>query len=330
MIRWNIEKIKQYLKENTETVLLSDKYEGQDKLLKFKCKCGNKFERAWRIFYRGSYICKECAWKEVNRDRTYTIEFIRKFVEENSTSILLSNKYFNCKTKLKFKCECGNEFETTFDNFKNSKKRKCNMCSMPDGVVGKDGIMRPSISNCKTNDEFILELIEKRGTEFTPLEEYISAKTLIRVKHNKCGYVWRVSPDHLLNRRDNCPSCTYLGNNSKGNKAVEDYLIANNINYEKEKKFNGLKGIEKHNNLRFDFYLPILNICIEYDGEQHYKAIELFGGEAQYKIQVKNDNIKNKFCKENNITLIRIPYYELNNIPTFLDKAIMSQAIENK
>lgn len=330
MIRWNIEKIKKYMEENTKAKLLSDKYEGQNSQLKFKCECGNEFERTWRVFYRGSHSCKECAWKEVNRDRTYTIEYIKKFAEENSTSKLLSEHYSNCKTKLKFLCECGNEFETTFDAFKNAGKKKCNMCSMPDGVVGIDGIMRPSISNLKTNYEFILELKEKRGEEFTPLEEYISAKTLIRVKHNKCGYIWRVSPDHLLNRKDNCPSCTYLGNNSKGNKEVEHYLIANNISYEKEKKFIGLKGSKKQNNLRFDFYIPNMNICIEYDGEQHFKPIELFGGEKQFKIQVENDNIKNTFCKENNIKLIRIPYYELNNIPNFLNKAIMSQAIESK
>lgn len=73
-----------------------------------------------------------------------------------------------------------------------------------------------------------------------------------------------------------------------------------------------------------------MNICIEYDGEQHFKPIELFGGEKQFKIQVENDNIKNTFCKENNIKLIRIPYYELNSIPNFLNKAIMSQAIESK
>ena len=201
---------------------------------------------------------------------------------------------------------------------------------MPNGVIGKDGKLRPRSLSYKTNYMFLKELKEKRGDLYTPLEDYKSAKTLMNVKCNKCGNIWNVSPDHLLNRKDNCPMCSYIGNNSKGNKAVEEYLKNNNIYYEREKKFKTLKGIKKQNNLRFDFYLPKLNICIEYDGEQHFKPIELFGGEKQYKIQVENDNIKNKFCKENNIKLIRIPYYELNNIPNFLNMTIMSQAIESK
>jgi len=71
--------------------------------------------------------------------------------------------------------------------------------------------------------------------------------------------------------------------------------------------------------LPFDFYLIEYNICIEYDGLQHFRAIEYFGGEKTLKITKKHDNIKNEYCLENGIKLYRIRYNqdikkELSNI----------------
>ena len=60
----------------------------------------------------------------------------------------------------------------------------------------------------------------------------------------------------------------------------------------------------------FDFYLPELNICVEFDGIQHFKPIKYFGGEKTLKITQKHDKMKNEYCKENNIHLIRIKYNE--------------------
>jgi very-short-patch-repair endonuclease len=63
--------------------------------------------------------------------------------------------------------------------------------------------------------------------------------------------------------------------------------------------------------LPFDFYLPELNICIEYDGIQHYKTWK--GKQADLYIvnlqkTKQHDLIKTNFCKDNGIRLIRIPY----------------------
>ena len=63
-------------------------------------------------------------------------------------------------------------------------------------------------------------------------------------------------------------------------------------------------------------------MCIEYDGEQHFKPIEYFGGEAHFKIQQKHDKIKDDFCKENGISLLRIPYYKFDNIEEELNNFI--------
>ena len=68
----------------------------------------------------------------------------------------------------------------------------------------------------------------------------------------------------------------------------------------------------------FDFYLPDNNICIEYQGQQHYYPIEHFGGKDRFEEQVQRDLIKKEYCKNNNVILIEIPYWEKDNLECFL------------
>ena len=63
----------------------------------------------------------------------------------------------------------------------------------------------------------------------------------------------------------------------------------------------------------FDFFIPVKNILIEYDGELHYKSIPMFGGESHLLQQNKNDDIKTKWAAENGFTLIRITYLMKND-----------------
>lgn len=51
-----------------------------------------------------------------------------------------------------------------------------------------------------------------------------------------------------------------------------------------------------------------MNICIEYDGEQHFHSVEFFGGNDRFLKVKKNDEIKNSYCKQNGIRLIRVRY----------------------
>lgn len=75
-----------------------------------------------------------------------------------------------------------------------------------------------------------------------------------------------------------------------------------NIVYEIEKRFDECRNVYP---LPFDFYIPLLNILIECDGVQHFKAIDYFGGEKRLEKQIINDEIKNKFVKNNNYILYR-------------------------
>lgn len=93
-----------------------------------------------------------------------------------------------------------------------------------------------------------------------------------------------------------------------GVQKVISILQKNNIKYEQEKKYDTCV-LPKGFKLPFDFYLPEYNILIEYDGEQHFKVA--FGQtEEKLILQKQYDEIKNQWCKDNNIKLIRIPYYK--------------------
>ena len=71
--------------------------------------------------------------------------------------------------------------------------------------------------------------------------------------------------------------------------------------------------------MRLDFYIEDINLAIEYDGQQHYKPIEKFGGQEEFEKTIYRDKLKDKYCNDNNIQLIRIPYYDFNNIESILD-----------
>lgn len=125
-----------------------------------------------------------------------------------------------------------------------------------------------------------------------------------------CGAQQKISTCNLTQGiSTRCVTCSMKNNQSKGVKKIEKILIDNKIQYKTEHTF---KDCKYKNKLRFDFYLPDYNCCIEYDGEQHFKENSLFR-DSLLTVQLR-DNIKNQYCKNNNIKLIRVPYWDLKKI----------------
>lgn len=153
-------------------------------------------------------------------------------------------------------------------------------------------------------------------------DEFISRKTKMTTKCNSCGNIWKTTPDTLLRAKYGCPKCAkkkqLLNINkglSKGELEIQKVLDENNISYLQQFCFYNLKSVN-NNLLFFDFaiiYEDELLGLIEFDGRQHYERINLYT-EKQFKDLQENDKIKNTFCKENNIPLIRIPYLKLGKI----------------
>ena len=108
-----------------------------------------------------------------------------------------------------------------------------------------------------------------------------------------------------------CPICK----ESKGEIKIRELLNKYKVNFISQKEF---EGCEYKKNLKFDFYIPKFNSCIEYDGPQHSEIIETWGGIKKLKETQIRDNIKNKFCTDNKIDLLRIKFTDYKNIENIL------------
>ena len=158
-------------------------------------------------------------------------------------------------------------------------------------------------NNFKSNTTYFVEKVKLiHGDRYDySLVNYVNNYTKIEIICPEHG-LFEPRPKNHLNG-SGCPICR----ESKGEKEIRKYLIKNNINFKPQHKFNGCKDKLL---LPFDFYLPDHNVCIEYNGLQHYKPITWFGGEEGFIKQQKRDIIKMEYCKNNNIPLIIIKYNE--------------------
>jgi hypothetical protein len=126
---------------------------------------------------------------------------------------------------------------------------------------------------------------------------YINSKTKIIITCPKHGEFIQTPSSHLSGK--GCPFCK----ESKGEKKIRLFLKKYKIKFTSQKTFKNCKNIRM---LPFDFYIPQYNMCIEFNGEQHYRPVKYFGGEENYEKTKNNDKIKNKYCIDNNIILIII------------------------
>lgn len=163
--------------------------------------------------------------------------------------------------------------------------------------------------------------------DIIPLEEYTGDKNKIRCVCKIHNYVWFASPNKILRRKTGCPKCASYHNENN----IDDILDEWGFNYTAQKRFDECKDVYT---LPFDRYLEDFNILIEYDGEGHYIPIRR-GSMSQTQAEEnlvliqRHDEIKNDFCKKNKIPLIRIPYWESENIKSFLfDELVKYNAIE--
>lgn len=143
------------------------------------------------------------------------------------------------------------------------------------------------------------------------------------IKIDKPGAWWRCECDcgnknfittahHLISK--NTQSCGCL--NSTGELIIQNLLINNQIAFIKEKTFDDLHYNDNINSHpRFDFYLPELNRLIEFDGSQHMNKTNL-NWEENISLQDRQqrDKFKNEWAAAHNIPLVRIPYWERDNI----------------
>lgn len=229
----------------------------------------------------------------------------------NKIKIIDNNLISSNRKIIKMKCNiCGYEFNQCIhvleNNLKKSKNKNnffgCAICS------------KKKKKNTEIYKKEVYSLVKD---EYSVIGEYINTNCKIKMKHNICGCEWDIRPDDFINNNNRCPKCANLII-SNGFNFINKYLSENNISYELEKTFDNCK---KNKLLPFDFYLPEYNLLLEYDGEQHFKHSFDRTKKDKLKKQHERDLIKNKYCLDNKINLIRFKYtLSINDIKEILDK----------
>lgn len=227
---------------------------------------------------------------------------------------LIDDTYSGCKTKMRFICrkhiDKGIQFNT-FDNIKNNG-HACRYCGYE-----KMGEERRIDENeiIKRCEELSLEYVSRTSQNG---ESYI---LFICPKHKDRG-IQGMSWTHF---KDCTNGCTYCSS-SIGENTIRKELTDFGLKFEEQKIFQGCENIKP---LRFDFFVPDLNTAIEYDGQQHFEPVDFSGKGISYAVEMfksilERDRIKDKYCSENNINLLRIPYTEYKNIHNILKEKLMT------
>jgi len=182
--------------------------------------------------------------------------------------------------------------------------------------------------NCYGNKPNTIEKIIKRSEKIHGKNRYsyplihnenISSFNKITIICNNCQNIFNQSVTAHLNKKNGCNKC----NRSKCENLIESYLVSNNIEYIPQHEFN---GCFHKKNLKFDFFLPKYNLCIEYDGEQHFIPRRNDKDNLKFNSLKIRDNIKNEFCIKNKINLERISYRD--NLQLKLKELLNKYSIE--
>jgi hypothetical protein len=164
------------------------------------------------------------------------------------------------------------------------------------------------ISQALTKDhKWYMNRLAVEKPHIEAIDEYQGIYTPIRHFCTIHQYTWIDTPSDVLDNIG-CPKCTGY----KHEQLIAEWLDSHHIKYIPQYRFDDCKNKKP---LPFDFYLTDYNVCIEYDGRQHYMPIDFAGkGEEwasrQLEIIQSNDNIKTQYCNNNNIVLLRIPYFK--------------------
>ena len=203
-----------------------------------------------------------------------------KFTENTNTT------YWKCK------CDCGNETIVSHTNLCNNLTKSCGKC-----------IKTTHYEDLKGKRFGFLEPLEYAGTA---RDNY----ALWKCKCHNCNSETIVSSRLLKTKQISC-GCI----KSKGEEKIAKILTENSINFIREYKIKKLKDKDY---LKFDFAIfkeNKLHCLIEYQGKQHYTCEQNgWNNKEHLLLTQKHDEMKKEYCRENNIKLVEIPYYDYDKI----------------
>lgn len=254
--------------------------------------CGHEYEVSWNKFKSGRR-CPKCGGSLKLTNEDIVMKIYELVGDEYSK---LDDTYINSSTKFSIKHNtCGHEYKIAWNTFQSGVR--CPKCSLE----------QRGLKRTLSNDYILRKINELVNDEYTKLDDvYFNSTTKFLIRHNVCGHEYEVKWCNFQQGK-RCPKC----NQSKGEKFISDCLINQNISFTSQVKFNDCRN---ERTLPFDFGIVDSNnniiALIEFDGIQHFEPVERFGGEKAFELTQLRDSIKNDYCKDNNIPLLRVKYNE--------------------
>lgn len=265
------------------------------------CPIHGDFEVIPRQFLQAEYGCNKCYHesRKVDKEQKLSEEDKRTLKQSKwikDCAIVHNNKYDYSKVhyvksnqKVCIICPEHGEFWQTPTDHKSG--RGCPKCGQ-NSRVSKTRISQEefeSRANKKWNNRYTY------GT-YSSMNKYVEVICPIH------GSFYVTPNNHL--KDCGCPKCS----RSSGEIIISEFLDSHQVEYISEYQISIDKSINPSGIAKIDFYLPKQNTFIEYNGIQHYIPVKYFGGEIKLEQQVQRDNYVRKYCKDQNIKLIEIPY----------------------
>lgn len=190
-------------------------------------------------------------------------------------------------------CDCGNTVIVRNVGLLHGNTQSC-------GCLQRE---KTSLTNTKDFSGYISEW----GTKLIePYAQNERGVWLWKCKCGFCGSYFYELPAHVLSGSHKSCGCQ---KRSAGESFIERFLRDNSVLFAEQFSFPDCRDKQR---LLFDFAVFDSNhqliALIEYDGQQHFKSVELFGGDEAYKTRQQHDEIKNQYCANHYIPLYRIPY----------------------
>ena len=260
---------------------------------KCQCSCG-RIKSIRTDGLKKIKTCGECK-KDLSGQRFGRLVALSKGKKDKA-----SHQYWICK------CDCGNIVEINSDNLRRGLTQSC-------------GCLHSEM----THNTVFKDITGQKFGKLTVIEYKIeNAKTYCYCQCECGSKIW-VAKNNLVNGHTQSCGCI---SSSIGELNIQKILLENNIEFYKEFIFNDLPK------RRFDFYLPQLNRLIEFDGIQHFKFTKNWNNsDIDFKLSQQRDQEKNEYAFSHNISVVRIPYWERDNITLDLilgDKYLISQEVK--
>lgn len=233
--------------------------------------------------------------------------------EENLVSDWKTGRYSQRDLADKYNCSKGKVIQLT-QGVEKAQNNNTHKEFNPKEFIEKYGldncILHFAIEDIKKEALLINDIVEDMDKSFR-----LIIRKKIELEDFKLFYVlydMNISESELLSIINVTDNVNIKSSHTSGEQKIKDFLERKKIKHTSEYTF---KKLPKK---RFDFYIESKNMCIEFDGKQHFEAIDFFGGKESFEKTQKSDKEKNDFCHNNKIKLIRIPYFDFDKIDEIL------------